>query len=83
VRHASDYHAKGRPDLVALAYEVDMVVSDESYARCFIHFFGMYVYPVFLELEYWVCMGMVYKVQQVGVYLCRLKLRVSENQIKA
>jgi hypothetical protein len=30
VRHASDYHVKGRPDLVAVVNEVDMVVSDVS-----------------------------------------------------
>jgi hypothetical protein len=29
-----------------------------------------------------ICMGMVCKVQVIGVKLCRLKLRVSENQIK-
>jgi len=51
VRHASDYHAKGPPDLVAFVNEVDMVMSDGSNARCFIRSCGLYVYPIILERD--------------------------------
>lgn len=52
MRHASDYHAKGPPDLVAFVNEVDMMMSDESNAGCFIRSFGLYVYAVILKRDY-------------------------------
>jgi hypothetical protein len=52
VRHASDYHAKGRPDLDVVVCEVDMVMSDLSNAGYLTRYFGLYVYAVFLERDY-------------------------------
>jgi hypothetical protein len=52
VRHASDYHAKGPPDLVVFVNEVDMVMSDEWNAERFVRSFGLYVYAVYLERDY-------------------------------
>jgi hypothetical protein len=52
VRHASDYHAKGPPDLVAFVNDMDVVISDESNAGRFVRSFGLYVYAVILERDY-------------------------------
>jgi hypothetical protein len=38
--------------LVAFVNEVDMMMSDESNAGCFVRSFGLYVYAVYLERDY-------------------------------
>jgi hypothetical protein len=66
--------------LVAFVNEMDMMMSDGSNAGCFVRSFGLYVYAVFLERDYDMY---EYGLQGTSrVKLCRLKLRVSENQIK-
>ena len=52
MRHTSDYHAKGPPDLVAFVNGVGMMMSDGSNAGCFVRYFGLYVYAVLLERDY-------------------------------
>ena len=60
MRHASDYHAKGPPDLGVVVCEVNMVVSDVSDAVSSVPSSRLYVYDSFSGRGYAVCMYIIW-----------------------
>ena len=60
MRHASDYHAKGPPDLDVVAEEIRMVVSDVSDAVLSVASSRLLVYGTFPGLDYAVCMYIIW-----------------------